>query len=108
MVQSGTTKSLVRSFAEPGDHVISLVVTDPFGLASSPLAHTVVVRADLPPIVNVTGGGSTRPLVGDAMTLTASVKNDESAAVSYAWTVDGAVVTDRRREDPPVHVRHGG
>ena len=92
MVQSGTTKSLVRSFAEPGDHVISLVVTDPFGLASSPLAHTVVVRADLPPIVNVTGGGSTRPLVGDAMTLTASVKNDESAAVSYAWTVDGAIV----------------
>ncbi len=91
MVQSGTSKSLVRSFADPGDHVISLVATDPFGLASPPVTHGVVVRADLPPIVNFTTSGSTRAIVGDTMPLTASVKNDDSAAVSYVWTVDGAV-----------------
>ncbi len=92
VVQSGTAKSLARSFAEPGDHAISLVVTDPFGLASPPLTRRVVVRADLPPIVNFTASGSTRALVGNTISLTGSVKNDESATVSYAWTVDGEVV----------------
>src|SRR5262249_48898731 len=48
LVQSGATKTLARTFTDPGDHVVSLVVTDPFGLASPSLELGVVVRADLP------------------------------------------------------------
>src|SRR4051812_7693156 len=76
------------SFAEPGEHLVRVRVTDDDG-ATTIVRHTITVRApDSPPPV-VIDAGPAEPSTGQGIYLSVRTPGEYDWPSYYAWDLDG-------------------
>jgi len=77
-------------FATPGEHSVTLTVTDPLG-ASDSATVTIVVEGNSAPIVDIVA--PTLVEVGETFTLDGSASTDDGEIASFTWDAGGTVLS---------------